>query len=117
MVLKYGLWLNNYSALNLTKIDCLTGFPTIDIVVGYEIDGKAVSGLPGNIEDWYRIKTKKVTMKGWKEDVSKCKNYDDLPKECRDYIEFIENELGVPIVWIGNGPEREAMIFKDPKTR
>jgi len=53
-----------------------------------------------------------VELDGWTEDISRAKKFEDLPTKAQEYINFIENELKLPITWIGNGPEREAMIHK-----
>ena len=58
------------------------------------------------------MKPVKVTLPGWTEDITKCKEYNQLPLKCREYIEFIEKELETPITWIGTGPEREGLILK-----
>jgi adenylosuccinate synthase len=53
-----------------------------------------------------------VTLPGWKSDISKVTTYEELPQKCREYVEFIENFLGVKIGWIGVGPGRESMITR-----
>lgn len=113
-LIKYGKWLNNYSSLNLTKLDCLSNLGDLDVVVSYEIDGKTLKGLPSDIDEWYKIKTKKVTLKGWTEDIADMRDYNQLPLAARDYVEFIEKETGIGVSWIGVGPDREGMIFKQP---
>ena len=62
----------------------------------------------------YLEKAKPVYTKlpGWKSDIRGIKNYEDLPKECRDYVEFIEKELGVKISMVSNGPGRDEIIFR-----
>ena len=52
-------------------------------------------------------------MKGWHCDIRGIKNYDDLPHETKDYVEFIEKEIGYPITMVSNGPEREAIIYRN----
>lgn len=54
-------------------------------------------------------------MPGWETSIEKCKTYEELPANCRAYVEYIEKQLGVPIVWIGVGPGRDSMI-KKPRT-
>ena len=54
-----------------------------------------------------------TTMKGWHCDIRGIKNYDDLPQETKDYVEFIEKEIGYPITMVSNGPEREAIIYRN----
>jgi adenylosuccinate synthase len=59
-----------------------------------------------------RVKVQYRTFSGWKKDISKTTSFADLPKECREYIQFIEEFTGVPIGWIGVGPGRESMISR-----
>ena len=54
-----------------------------------------------------------TTMKGWHCDIRGIKNYDELPQETKDYVEFIEKEIGHPITMVSNGPEREAIIYRN----
>lgn len=112
-VVNYAHMINNLSSMNLTKIDVLSGFKEIDIVTHYEkANGKKIDYIPANLEDWKEMKPKTVTMKGWKTDITKVRKYADLPKETRDYVEFIEKETSIPITWIGVGPERDSTILK-----
>lgn len=112
-LIKYGQWLQNYSSFNLTKLDCLSGMGDLDVVTGYEIDGKKVHGMPAQIDDMWKVKCVTETLKGWEEDISKCTEWSQLPLAAREYVEFIEQETKVPVSWIGVGPERESCIFRD----
>ena len=71
-----------------------------------------ISGMPSTLSDYFKVKVEYATLKGWQSDISKVKKYSDLPQDCKNYVEFIEKAIGVPVTWIGNGPEREAMILK-----
>ncbi len=79
--------------------------------VGYEIDGKIEKDFPATVK---LAKAKPVwkVFKGWKSDIRGIKNYEELPKECRDYIEAIEQEIGVPITMVSNGPGRNEIIIR-----
>lgn len=110
---KYTNMLNGYDYFNLTKIDILTGLQKLKIAISYSIDGKELPGFPSNLDDLARVEVKYVEFDGWTEDISQCKSYNQLPANCRAYVEFVEQELGVPIKWIGVGPQREAMITRD----
>jgi len=112
-LIKYGKWLNNYTSFNVTKLDCLANLGNLDVVVGYEIDGKRVHGMPAQIDDMWKIKCVTETLKGWTEDISQCRKWEEMPLAAREYIEFIEKETGTPVTWIGVGPEREAMILRE----
>ena len=93
----------------LTIIDALGYLDEIPVCVGYEIDGKVTREFPVTplLE---RAKPVLTTLPGWKCDVSGIRRYEDLPENCRHYIEFIEKELGCPITMVSNGPAREDII-------
>lgn len=67
--------------------------------------------MPANIEDLAKCNIKTIELDGWTEDISKCKSRDELPTAAQDYLSVIEEQLGVPISWVGTGPEREAMFL------
>jgi len=69
--------------------------------------------MPGTIEDLARCETIYVDLPGWTEDISTCTHFDQLPRNAQDYVNFIEEQVGVPISWIGTGPQREAMFLKE----
>lgn len=108
---RYGCELQGTTHAVLTVIDALGYLDEIPVCVGYEIDGKVTSEFPvtANLE---RAKPVLKVLKGWKSDVSGIRKYEDLPKECRDYVEFIEKEIGFPIKMVSNGPAREDIIFR-----
>ena len=108
---RYGCELQGTTNVVLTVIDALGYLDEIKICVGYEIDGKITKDFPvtGLLE---KAKPVLRTLKGWKCDVSQIREYDKLPKECREYIEFIENEIGFPITMVSNGPAREDIIIR-----
>lgn len=108
---RYGCRMQGATEVALTVVDALGYLDEIPMCVGYEIDGEIVKDFPVT----YKLeKAKPVlkTFKGWKCDIGGISNYDELPKECRDYIEAIEAEIGVPITMISNGPKRHDIIFR-----
>ena len=108
---RYGCELQGTTHAVLTVIDALGYLDEIPVCVGYEIDGKVTSEFPVTA-DLERAKPVLKVLKGWKCDVSGIRNYEDLPKECREYIEFIEKEIGFPIKMVSNGPAREDIILR-----
>jgi adenylosuccinate synthase len=62
-----------------------------------------------------RVEVEYVTLPGWKTSIANTRSYEDLPENCRSYVEFIEERLNVPVEWIGVGPERESMLIKELK--
>lgn len=108
-VLKYTHMLNNYSSINITKLDILDEVHPIKVGVAYKIDGKEVM-MPSFIDDLAKVQVEYETLPGWKSDTSHVENWNDLPENAKKYLEFIENKLGIPVTWVGVGPKRESML-------
>ena len=83
----------------------------IPVCVGYEVDGEVIRDFP-TTNKLNKAKPVLKTFPGWKTDIRGITKYEDLPKECRDYIEFIEKELEVPIAIVSNGPSRNEIIVR-----
>ena len=101
--LKYACRLNGVDGLVVTKLDILTGLDKIQICVAYRVNDKLIDHVPadlGQVEAIYD------TVDGWKENLSDCKKFSDLPPTCQAYIRKIEAFTGVPVVSISKGPER-----------
>ena len=96
----------------LTKLDVLTGFEKIKVAVGYEIDGKVCYSYPGNLRKSKDLKIIYDELDGWQEDITQIKNYEDLPENCKKYIEYIENKLKCRVSMISVGPERTQNIYR-----
>ncbi len=112
VILKYSTLINGYTALNLTKLDVLDTFKEIQVAVGYKYKGKLLDSFPADLNVLGNVEVEYKTFPGWEADISKTTKYEELPENCRKYIEFIEEYLNVPIKWIGTGPGREATITK-----
>jgi len=82
------------------------------VCVAYETDGGITKEFPVNAK-LYKAKPVLVNLPGWKCDTRGIGRYEDLPENCRKYIEFIEKELEVPITMVSNGPKREEIIFRN----
>ena len=109
VVLKYSNLINGYTALNLTKLDILDNLPTLKIATAYHIDGKPLdSYFPADLEILAKVEVQYVEMPGWKTSIAEITKYEDLPENCRKYVEFIEDFVGVKVGWIGVGPGRGA---------
>ena len=87
----------------------------IPVCVGYEIDGKVTEDFPTTS---LLAKAKPVweTLPGWKCEIRGIRKYEDLPENCRNYIEFIEKKIGFPITMISNGPGRDDIIYRDTRS-
>ncbi|MBD5137590.1 MAG: adenylosuccinate synthase [Lachnospiraceae bacterium] len=108
---RYGCKIQGATKVALTVLDVLGYLEEIPVCVGYEIDGKVRKDFPTTVE---LAKAKPVyeTLPGWKCDIRGISKYEDLPENCRKYIEFIEKELEVPVAMISNGPERHEIIYR-----
>ena len=107
----YGCRIQGATEVALTVLDVLGYLDEIPICVGYEIDGEVVKDFPVT----YKLEKAKPVLKtlpGWKCDIRGIKKYEDLPAECRNYIETIEAELGVPVTMVSNGPGRDEIIMR-----
>lgn len=107
---EYAVRINGLNGLALTKLDVLSGFDTIKVCTAYEINGEIVNGFPTNHAMLSAVKPIYRDLPGWEEDISKCREFGDLPKNARDYVEFIEKQAGVPVLLIGVGPGRADTI-------
>ncbi|KAM6512808.1 Adenylosuccinate synthase [Fusarium solani] len=111
VVVKYSTAINHYTALNLTKLDILDGFEKIKIAIAYKDEnGEDVPSFPADLKRLENVKVVYHEMDGWMKPTTDAKNYYDLPKQAREYIEFIEKFVGVKVKWIGTGPSRDSMI-------
>jgi len=111
VALKYAIEVNGVTELYMMKGDVLSGFESLQICTGYNYKGNEISHLPYNIEE-ENVTPIYVEKKGWNQDISNCKHYEDLPIELKEYVSFIESETGVPIKIISVGPDRTQTITK-----
>lgn len=111
VALKYAVQVNGVTQLYMMKGDVLSGFETLKVCTAYKYKGKEINHLPYNIEP-ENITPIFTEMKGWKADLTGMTNYDELPIELKNYIEFIEKKVEVPIKVISVGPDRKQTITK-----
>ena len=109
---RYAVLINGLTDIVLTKIDVLTGFEKIKVAVGYEIDGKVHTSCPGNLRKSKPLKIVYEELDGWMEDITQIKNYEELPENCKKYIEYIENKLNCNVSMVSVGPERSQNIYR-----
>lgn len=110
VLLRYTNMLNDYTALALTKLDVLSTLDEIKIGKAYTLDGELLDSPPTNANKLSRVEVVYETLKGWKQDISTVRKFEDLPKEAQDYVTYIEKIVEVPIKWIGVGQGRDAII-------
>ena len=108
---RYGVRMQGATQVSLTVLDVLGYLDELPICVGYEIDGKITRDCPVTAE-LKKAKPVYEKLPGWKCEIKGVRKYEELPENCRKYIEFIEKELGVPVTMVSNGPGREDIIYK-----
>lgn len=106
---RYGVETQGATQVALTVVDALGYLDKIPVCVGYEVDGKVIRDFP-TTPSLNRAKPVLEVLPGWKQDVRGITRYEDLPANCRAYVEFIEQELGVPVTMVSNGPGRDELI-------
>ena len=111
VALKYAIMVDGVTDLIMMKSDVLDTFETIKACVAYRIDGKETDEFPFEIDD--KIEPVYVELPGWKCDIRGIRTYEELPENCRKYIEFIENQIGYPITMVSNGPGRDDIIYRN----
>ena len=108
---RYGVQVQGATQVALTVVDALGYLDEIPVCVGYEIDGQVITEFP-TTPSLNKAKPVLKVLPGWKQDVRGITKYEDLPENCRKYIEFIETELQVPVTMVSNGPGREELIHR-----
>jgi adenylosuccinate synthase len=111
VALKYAIQINGVTQLMMMKGDVLSGFETLKVCTGYNYKGDVIHHLPYNIEE-ENVTPVYTEFKGWKQDLTGLTTFESLPKELKDYIEFIEREVEVPIKIVSVGPDRKQTITR-----
>ncbi len=108
---RYGCRLQGTTDVAFTVLDVLGYLDEIPVCVGYEIDGEVTKEFPVTAK-LEKAKPVFKVLPGWKTDIRGIRSYDELPENCRGYIEFIEREIGYPVTMVSNGPERDDIIYR-----
>jgi len=108
---RYSTMINGIDSAVLTLLDVLSGFETLHICTGYEIDNVVYDSFPADASLLYKAKPIYLTLPGWEENISEIKGWADLPTNAKAYVRKIEECLSVPIKIISVGPSREQTIF------
>ena len=111
---KYGCMVQGTTQVALTAIDCLGYLDEIKVCTGYEIDGEVTDQFPVTPR-LMRAKPVFTTLPGWKCDIRGCKDYDALPQQAKDYVDFLEQHIQCPITMVSSGPKREEMTYRTSK--
>ena len=110
VALKYSVMMNGVTELIMMKADVLNDFDTLKVAVAYNVNGKETSEFPYEASE--KIVPVYKEFKGWNCDINKLRRYDEFPTELKNYIEFIEQETGVPVKIVSVGPDREETIVR-----
>ena len=113
VALRYTVMLNGATRLIMMKSDVLDSFDTIRVCTDYKIKGELTRSFPYELSD--EVKPHYTELKGWKCDTTQLTRYEDFPQELRDYIAFIEEQIGVPIAVVSVGPDRAQTIALHPE--
>jgi adenylosuccinate synthase len=114
VVLKYSTAVNHYTCINLTKLDVLDSFATIQVGVAYiTSDGKKLETFPADLNVLEKCTVEYVGFEGWQSSTKGAQSWSDLPAQAQKYIDFIESSIGVKVSYIGTGQDREDMIIRE----
>jgi len=111
-LLQFTHTVNGYSSINITKLDVLNTLETIKIGVAYKLDGRTLERgeMPASLERLSRVEVVYEDHPGWMTDISNCSKFSDLPDKAKTYLRRIKELMGVPVAWVGVGPDRKQMI-------
>ncbi len=108
---RYGVMVQGGTEVVLTNLDVLGYLDEIPVCVAYEVDGKQITDFPAT-PTLMHCKPVYEKLPGWKCDIRGVKSYDELPENCRKYVEFIEKAVGAPIHMVSNGPRRDEILYR-----
>lgn len=112
VIVRYAVEINGLTDLILTKLDVLSALDTIKVCVAYEHEGRIYKTVPGHQTAFHHAKPIYEELPGWKEDITGCRRFEDLPQAARDYVNYIEELADVPVSMIAVGPSREQTIMR-----
>jgi adenylosuccinate synthase len=107
---RYVAQLNGVSEIALTLLDVFDVFESINVCVAYELDGRRIDTVPARIEELSRVKPVYETLEGWRTSTVNARTPEDLPRQAREYIAFLQEQVGAPISKVGVGPAREQLV-------
>ncbi|MBR1737576.1 MAG: adenylosuccinate synthase [Firmicutes bacterium] len=108
---RYGCEVQGATEVCMTCLDVLSYLDEINVCVAYDVNGEQTKDFP-TTENLYKAKPVLKTFKGWKSDIRGITEYDKLPKEAKEYVEFIEKEIGFKISMVSNGPKRNEILYR-----
>jgi adenylosuccinate synthase len=114
VMMRQAVRLNSLSEVALTKLDILDAFDTVKVCVAYEVDGERITHVPDNQSVLHRVQPVYEELPGWATDLTACSERQDLPPAAADYLDFLEEQIGVPLRLVGVGPGREQFVQRLP---
>ena len=108
--LKRSIIINGISGLCITKLDVLDGLQEILVCTGYELDGRVIDILPLDADEIVACRPRYERFAGWQQSTAGLTDWDALPANARDYLEYVSDVIGVPIDMVSTGPDREHTI-------
>ncbi len=114
VVVSTAVRLSGITGLCVTKLDVLTGLEKLNICVGYELDGQRINTMPASLTKLAACQPVYETFDGWDQDITTARRKDDLPANCRAYLDALEQHSGAPLAVVGVGPDREETIVLRP---
>ena len=112
---KFTAMINNVDEIALTLLDVLSGIDKLKICTKYHIDNQLTDEFPYSANTLYKAKPEYIELEGWKEDISKIRDYNKLPENAKKYISKIEEILNVRVSIVSVGPNRSQTIFKEQR--
>jgi len=109
-IVRTAVQLSGVTELCLTKLDVLSGLDEIQVCIGYKLNGQSVRYADVDAYGLSEVELAYKTVKGWEEDISQARSFEELPVNAQNYVRIVEESAEVPVKWIGVGPEREATI-------
>lgn len=113
VALRHSIRLSDISRLAITKLDVLSGFETIRVATSYRSGGTLIEHMPADLEMYPDLEMVYDELPGWEDSISSIRSYDELPANCRAYVSYLEDRLGVMASIVSVGPKREETIIRE----
>jgi adenylosuccinate synthase len=115
VLLRHSARTNSLSGLVVTRLDILSGFESVKVATEYRLGAQTVGHVPANHWQFASVEPVYKELKGWSDGLRSARKLDDLPKECRDYLDFMADFTGTPVAMVSVGPDRDETIVVRPE--
>jgi adenylosuccinate synthase len=112
VMLRHAVALNSLSELALTKLDVLDGFDSVRVCVDYNVGGRRLHDYPDTLDGLAAVEPVYVELPGWKTSLAHVRRLEDLPVRARAVIDLVEAQVGIPVSYVGVGPDRDAVVSR-----